>query len=93
MQTPTSHSPELWLEFTVDENAKGPGMESIRPAEDAQGGKMLHYLRRTEKLYSLGLCRGQLVGRLTAGKNSIGNNLGRLKRATPAKVIRKIKGR
>jgi SAM-dependent methyltransferase len=91
IQTPTSHSPELWLEFTFGENATRPGMESARPAEDAQGGKMLQYLRRTEKLYALGLCRGQLRGRLSAGKNSIGNNLGRLSRVTPAKVIRKLK--
>jgi SAM-dependent methyltransferase len=93
IQTPTSPSPELWLEFTVDEEATRPIVEGGLPTKDSQGSKMLQYLRRTEKLYSLGLCRGQLMGRLNAGKNSIENNLGRLRRATPAKVIRKLKGK
>jgi SAM-dependent methyltransferase len=92
IQTPTSHSPELWLEFVVDENAPGQNMKAAISGGDNHGTKMLHYLRRTEKLYALGLCRGQLRERLNASKNSIGNNLGRLSRVTPAKVIRKLKG-
>jgi len=91
IKTPTSHSPELWLEFMVDESATHPGTEAAVTAEDNHGGKMLQYLRRTEKLYSLGLCRGQIRKRLKAGKISIGNNVGRLSRVTPAKVIRKLK--
>ena len=92
IQTPTSHSPELWLELVVDEIATGPESESAIPAADSHGNKMLQYLRRTEKLYSLGLCRGQLLERLNAGKNSVEKNLARLSRVTPAKVVRKIKG-
>ena len=92
MKTPTSHAAELWLEFTVDETAKARAQESASARGTGQGDKMLQYLRRTEKLYSLGLCRSQLLGRLNAGKNSVESNLGRLSRVTPAKVIRKLKG-
>ena len=92
MKTPTSHAAELWLEFIVDESGTAPAKEVATAAGSSQGDKMLQYLKRTEKLYSLGLCRSQLLGRLSAGKNSVGTNLGRLSRVTPAKVIRKLKG-
>ncbi|MGH9970094.1 MAG: class I SAM-dependent methyltransferase [Pyrinomonadaceae bacterium] len=92
IKTPCSHMPELWVELGIDEGASGPERVSAIPAGGSHGNKMLQYLRRTEKLYSLGLCRGQLLEKLSAGKNSVQNNLVRLRRMTPAKVIRKIKG-
>lgn len=91
MQTPTSHSPELWLELVVDEIATSSETKSATPAAESHGNKMLKYLRRTERLYSLGLCRGQLRGRLSAGKN-IATNVLRLGRAKPAKVNHKTIG-
>lgn len=92
IQTPCSHIAELWVELFIDEVATGPERVSVIPAAGSQGNKMLQYLRKTEKLYSLGLCRGQLLERLSAGKNSLEKNLFRLSRVTPAKVIRKLKG-
>ena len=83
----TSHSimPELWIELTPVDSPQEVSERS------RQGVKMLHYLKRTEKLYVRGLCRAQVAQRLDRGKKSLGNNLGRLRRATPAKVLRKIK--
>jgi SAM-dependent methyltransferase len=86
IQTPHSIMPELWIELVVDEVAESQS-ESVLARRD-HGDEMLKYLRRTEKLYSVGLCRGQLLARLKTGKN----NLTRLRRVTPAKVVRKIRG-
>ena len=84
----TSHSimPELWIELMI---STSPQRVSER---SGQGQKMLQYLKRTEKLYARGLCRAQLAQRIDRSKKSLGNNLARLRRATPAKVLRKIKG-
>jgi len=92
IKTPCSHMPELWVELVNDDVAAGPKRVSVIPAAVSHGNKMLQYLKRTEKLYSLGLCRGQLLERLSAGKDSFEKNLIRLSRVTPAKVIRKLKG-
>jgi Methyltransferase domain len=84
----TSHSimPELWIELTISTSPQRVAEQS------SQGDKMLRYLQRTEKLYARGLCRAQLAQRIDRSKKSLGNNLARLRRATPAKVLRKIKG-
>ena len=83
----TSHSimPELWIELT---NSTSPQKVAER---SSQGAKMLQYLKRTERLYVRGLCRAQLAQRVDRGKKSLGNNLARLRRATPAKVIRRLR--
>ena len=84
----TSHSimPELWIEVTISTSPQ-------RVAErSSQGDKMLQYLKRTEKLHARGLCRAQLAQRIDRGKKSLGNNMARLRRATPAKVIHKLNG-
>jgi len=86
IQTPTSHSPEIWLELIEDRIATRPENNSATPADESQGHKMLQYLRRTERLYSLGLCRGQFLGRLAAGKNFFSTSVLRLGRPTPTKV-------
>jgi SAM-dependent methyltransferase len=88
IQTSSSLMPELWIEFTVDEDAAEERENDV----DKSGSQMLEYLKHTEKLYSLGLCRGQLLLRLNSVKNFTQNNLGRITRITPAKVIRKLKG-
>ena len=83
----TSHSimPELWIELTI-------GTSPQRVSErSSQGDKMLHYLQRTERLYARGLCRAQLAQRIDRSKKSLGNNLARLRRATPAKVIHRLR--
>lgn len=90
IQTPCSHSPELWLELVVDESATRSESKSATPVADSHGNKMLKYLTRTERLYSLGLCRGQFLGRLSAGKNFLATNVLRLGRAKPTKVIHKL---
>lgn len=85
IQTAHSMMPELWMELTL-------ASESSIPEQTKNGSKMLLYLQRTEKLYARGLCRAQLAQRLDDKKKALGNNLARLRRATPAKVLRKIKG-
>ena len=85
IQTAHSIMPELWVELTMDTSI------AAQPEQSNQGRKMLHYLTKTEKLYTMGLCRAQRDQKLNRTKNSIANNLARLRRATPAKVVRKIK--
>jgi len=92
MKTPCSHMPELWVELAAHDVATGPDQTSFMATAGSDGNHVIEYLRRTEKLYSLGLCRGQLLERLSAGKNSLEKNMLRLSRVTPAKVIRKLKG-
>ncbi|MCA1605668.1 MAG: hypothetical protein LC775_09395 [Acidobacteria bacterium] len=92
MQTHCSHMPELWVELVLNDVADEPESMSAVPARGVYGDEMLRYLRRTEKLFSLGLCRGQVLQKLSAGKNFVERNLLRLRRVTPAKVIRKLKG-
>lgn len=91
IQTPCSHMPELWIALTLEkDSSRAKLMMDQSPKGD--GAAMLQYLRRTEKLYSWGLCRGQLIGRLKAIESFVRTNLLRLRHATPAKVIRKLKG-
>lgn len=85
IQTAHSIMPELWVELMIDASI------SAQPERSSQGRKMLHYLVRTEKMYGLGLCRAQRDQKINRTKNSIANNLARLRRATPAKVVRKIR--
>ena len=92
-QIKTAHSmmPELWVELTMDaESAAEPATTGTRRH---YGDKMMKYLRRNERLFSLGLCRAQIASRLSPVKKSIEHNLGRARRATPAKIVRKIRGR
>jgi SAM-dependent methyltransferase len=90
IQTPHSHMPELWVELSV---APGAIDHETAPAQTqgSYGSEMLQYLKLTEKRYSMGLCRGQLLQKLNAGRNIIGSNLSRLRRVTPAKLISKLK--
>ena len=85
IQTAHSIMPELWVELMLDSGTNG----SSKSETSTQGKKMLQYLKRTEKMYSMGLCRAQLMQRINNGR--LGNNLARLRRATPAKVVRKIR--
>ncbi|HEY2961165.1 MAG TPA: class I SAM-dependent methyltransferase [Pyrinomonadaceae bacterium] len=90
IQTPHSIMPELWIELTSDSEARGS--VSVKTERSNDGTKMLHYLQKTEKLYARGMCRAQLVQKLRSNRSSLENNLARLRRATPAKVLRKLKG-
>lgn len=85
--TPCSHMPELWVEFT---DAGSGATRTPEPAAAEQGPAMVRYLRRTERLYSWGLCKGQLLCRMAEGKSPVLSGLVRLKRLTPAKVLRKV---
>ena len=89
--TPWALMPELWVEF-VPAAAFHDSLTSPATLEgERHGAEMLNYLRRTEKLFSLGLCRGQLLARLLAVRDSIGMNLNRVRRATPAKIIHRLR--
>lgn len=60
VKTPWSHMPELWVEMRIDARP-----ESCTTAIGKNNGRrMLDYLHRTERLRSLGLCRGQLLRKL-----------------------------
>ena len=88
IQTPCSHMPELWMSMSV-----GAAARSGAPNRDGRdgGSKMLKYLRRTERLRSLGLCEAQLRSRTAGVRNYLSTNLARLSRLTPAKVVRRLK--
>ncbi len=89
IRTPCSHMPELWVSMTAGASAARSGA----PGSEGRGGgpQMLKYLRRTERLRSLGLCEAQLRLRAAGVKNYLSANLARLGRLTPAKVVRRLK--
>lgn len=84
MESPGSDSSELWTQFEIDSNNKAI-IESNKIAhkETDAGADLIRYLQKTEKLYSLGLCKGQLINRLDI-------LLYRIRRLSPQKVLRKI---
>ena len=90
IETPHSIMPELWLELTGDAEVHASVSVKAEPSND--GTKMLRYLQKTETLYARGFCRAQLAQRLKGKRESLEYNLSRLRRATPAKVLRKLKG-
>lgn len=51
--------PELWVEMTLEK--KMTPKEKNNNYVDKIGKNMLHYLIKTEKLYSLNMCQGQLL--------------------------------
>jgi len=63
LETPWSKSPELWVKLQPDAKAV--------PPEDVErvGTRYLKYLQRTESLYNLGLCKGQISNKLEALKS------------------------
>ncbi|NER80235.1 MAG: class I SAM-dependent methyltransferase [Leptolyngbya sp. SIO1D8] len=61
MKTPWSESPELWVQIMPNAETEANGNNATKPVSKATGLEMLKYLQRTEKLYSLGLCQGQLA--------------------------------
>ncbi len=91
MQTGWSQMPELWVEF-VPAAASNDLLTLPATLEGkSHGAKMFNYLRRTEKLFSLGLCRGQLSARLLHVKDSVTMNVNRIRRVTPAKIIHRLR--
>ena len=90
IQTSWSVMPELWIEFAPAAFDESPTLPTTLEVEN-HGARMLNYLRRTEKLFSLGLCRGQLSARLSEVKHSIETNLHRVRRVTPAKIIHRLR--
>ncbi len=77
IKTRWAESPELWVQIT-------PGMDGA-DAMNSNGGmsktvgkETLNYLQRTERLFSLGLCRGQLSQKLST-------------LMSPAKLANKVK--
>jgi 2-polyprenyl-3-methyl-5-hydroxy-6-metoxy-1,4-benzoquinol methylase len=61
IKTRESQSPELWIQMSVKHQAS-----TNDNLPDFLGYKMLKYLQSTEKLYSLGLCQGQVLHRLSS---------------------------
>jgi len=90
MQTPHSIMPELWIELIADSAVQDAIAAKAEAGND--GTRMFRYLQKTETLYARGLCRAQLAQRLQGKRESLEYNLSRLRRATPAKVLRKLKG-
>ncbi|NEO27906.1 MAG: class I SAM-dependent methyltransferase, partial [Kamptonema sp. SIO4C4] len=62
--SPWSESPELWVQMSL-EPQQSVASFSLSSSNDA-GLKMLKYLQRTEKLYSMGLCQGQVWNKFKA---------------------------
>lgn len=85
IQTPCSHMPELWVSMRASAGAE------TRPGARDSGARMLKYLRRTERLHSLGLCKPQLASRIGRSIKYLSANLAKLRRVTPRKVIRRLK--
>jgi SAM-dependent methyltransferase len=89
IRTPCSHMPELWVSMTAGAAPEG----APAPAARDGGPKMLKYLRRTERLRSLGLCEAQLRSRAAGFRSYLSASLARLRGLTPAKVARRLKAR
>lgn len=88
IQTHWSHMPELWVEFVP----AAAGDTQLSATEvGTHGEKMLRYLRRTERLFSFGLCRGQLDARTLALRTSLRINLNRVRGITPRKIMRRLR--
>jgi SAM-dependent methyltransferase len=87
IQTPCSHMPELWFSMSL----RALPSDASAPFAKYGGPKMLKYLRRTERLRSLGLCEVQRRTKTAGFRNYLSTNLGRLFRLTPAKVMRRLK--
>lgn len=63
MKTPCSDSSELWVQMMIETDVSL--VEKIsKPKDKNVGVDMLRYLERTEKLYSLGLCKGQVLTKI-----------------------------
>ena len=76
IKTRFSNSPELWVQMTLEVLTDRDVDRKL--VSDNAGIDMLKYLQRTEKLYSLGLCRGQILNKLNSIKY-------------PGRVLQKIK--
>ena len=59
LRTPWSESPEMWLQMTKQTSVSPIHSGPVKPA----GHKMLQYLQKTEKLYTRGLCKGQIINK------------------------------
>ena len=93
IRTPCSHMPELWVSMTAAAGEAGATTAGAKAAAHRDGGpRMLKYLRRTERLRSLGLCEAQLRSRTAGVRSYLSTNFARLTRLTPAKVVRRLKG-
>ena len=78
IKTPWSESPEFWVQISLETEDSLAENQNQKPSDTA-GDDMLKYLQRTEKLYSLGLCKGQVLNKIKTLKS-------------PDKVLEKIKG-
>lgn len=60
LKTPWSESPEMWLQMTKQTSIYPLYFDPLKPT----GYKMLQYFKKTEKLYTKGLCKGQIINKL-----------------------------
>ncbi|MEJ7618252.1 MAG: methyltransferase domain-containing protein [Pyrinomonadaceae bacterium] len=78
LQTSWSVMPELWVQMTPHENhptsITADGLVRARA-----GARVLSYLRKTERLHKLGLCKGQLLMKMLAQRNQLRTKLRRIK--------------
>lgn len=78
LQTSWSVMPELWVQITPH----GDHPTSIKadaPVRARAGAHVLGYLRKTERLHKLGLCRGQLLIKMSTHRNQLRTKLRRIK--------------
>lgn len=64
--SPWSSSPELWIQITPSNTSNE---RSSNTTSSKRTNMTLKYLQRTEKLFNLGLCRGQIAYKLSAVKS------------------------
>ena len=63
IKTSWSKAPELWVQLQADLNISKAQYMGDKASNKA-ASDMLEYLQRTEKLYSFGFCRGQILNKL-----------------------------
>lgn len=61
--SPWSSSPEVWVQLAPIEAQENT---TSHIASSSQPSRILNYLQRTEKLFSMGLCQGQIAYKLSA---------------------------
>jgi len=60
LKTPWSKSPEMWLQLTKQTSVSPFHCAPLKPT----GYRILQYLQKTEKLYTRGLCKGQIINKI-----------------------------
>lgn len=60
--SPWSSSPEIWIQISPNSTQENT---TVHQEPSSRPSRMLNYLLRTEKLFNLGLCRGQIIYKMS----------------------------